>query len=65
MCSVTDMRLSRSDAHNSGNVQAGFGNGALEIGNKIGAGDGGCESKVTSESPKSQIDFQNYWHGRK
>lgn len=35
MNSVTDKSLSESDIHNSGNVQAGFGNGVMEVGNKI------------------------------
>ena len=58
--SVTDMSLSKSDTHDSGNAQAGFGNGTLKTGDKIGSGDRGFELKVTAESTKSQTGLQSY-----
>lgn len=39
------MSLSKSDTHRSGNIQVGFGNGVLEFGNKIWAGDRELELK--------------------
>lgn len=59
MSSVTDMSLSESDIHNSGNIQARFGNGVLEIGNKVWACDRGLELKATVESMKKEISLQN------
>lgn len=50
MSSVTDMSLSETDTHNSGNIRAGFGNGVLEIGNEVWAFDRGLELKATIES---------------
>lgn len=49
MSPVIDMRLSESDTCNSGNVQAGFGDGVLETGNKVWACDRGLELKATIE----------------
>lgn len=54
MSSVTDMSLSESDTRNSGNIQAGFGNGVLEIGNEVWAFDRGLELKATIESIKKK-----------
>ena len=65
MNSVTDKSLSESDIHNSGNVQAGFGNGVMEVGNKIQACDRGLELKAAIKSVKNEIGLQRGLCGRK